>query len=202
MSKKTKIICTIGPASESKEVLTKLVEAGMNIARLNFSHGDYEEHAERVKRIREVSKETGKPIGILLDTKGPEIRLGDFENGGCEFAEGDEIDLVKEEVLGNHERFTLRCPEVFNDVQAGDYILMDEATNALDAENESEIICNMNNFLRGRTAVIIAHRLSTIRNANNIIVLGNGSVVEQGTHEELVSRNGIYHTLVKNQLNI
>jgi len=79
---------------------------------------------------------------------------------------------------------------------------MDEATNALDAENESEIICNMNNFLRGRTAVIIAHRLSTIRNANNIIVLGNGSVVEQGTHEELVSRNGIYHTLVKNQLNI
>ena len=79
MSKKTKIICTIGPASESKEVLTKLVEAGMNIARLNFSHGDYEEHAERVKRIREVSKETGKPIGILLDTKGPEIRLGDFE---------------------------------------------------------------------------------------------------------------------------
>ena len=101
MSKKTKIICTIGPASESKEVLTKLVEAGMNIARLNFSHGDYEEHAERVKRIREVSKETGKPIGILLDTKGPEIRLGDFENGGCEFNEGDEIDLVKEEVLGN-----------------------------------------------------------------------------------------------------
>ena len=126
MSKKTKIICTIGPASESKEVLTKLVEAGMNIARLNFSHGDYEEHAERVKRIREVSKETGKPIGILLDTKGPEIRLGDFENGGCEFAEGDEIDLVKEEVLGNHERFTLRCPEVFNDVQVGDYILMDD----------------------------------------------------------------------------
>lgn len=126
MSKKTKIICTIGPVSESKEVLTKLVEAGMNIARLNFSHGDYEEHAERVKRIREVSKETGKPIGILLDTKGPEIRLGDFENGGCEFAEGDEIDLVKEEVLGNHERFTLRCPEVFNDVQVGDYILMDD----------------------------------------------------------------------------
>ena len=83
-----------------------------------------------------------------------------------------------------------------------DYILMDEATNALDAENESEIICNMNNFLKGRTAVIIAHRLSTIRNADNIIVLCNGCVVEQGTHEELVSRNGIYHTLVKNQLNI
>lgn len=83
-----------------------------------------------------------------------------------------------------------------------DYILMDEATNALDTENESEIISNMNTFLKGRTAVIIAHRLSTIRNADNIIVLGDGSVVEQGTHEELVNKNGIYHTLVKNQLNI
>ena len=126
MDKKTKIVCTIGPASESKEVLTKLVNEGMNIARLNFSHGSYEEHGNRIKLIREVSKETGKPIGILLDTKGPEIRLGDFENGGCEFKEGDIVRIVKEEVLGNHERFTIRCPEVFNDVKAGDYILMDD----------------------------------------------------------------------------
>lgn len=126
MNKKTKIICTIGPASESKEVLTRLVEEGMNIARLNFSHGDYEEHANRIRLIREVSKETGKPIGILLDTKGPEIRLGDFENGGVQFEEGDIVHIVKEELLGNHERFTLRCPEVFNDVKEGDYILMDD----------------------------------------------------------------------------
>lgn len=126
MDKKTKIVCTIGPASESKEVLTQLVNAGMNIARLNFSHGSYEEHGNRIKLIREVSKETGKPIGILLDTKGPEIRLGDFENGGCEFKKGDIVSIVKEEVLGNHDRFTLRCPEVFNDVKAGDHILMDD----------------------------------------------------------------------------
>lgn len=126
MDKKTKIVCTIGPASESKEVLTKLVNEGMNIARLNFSHGSYEEHGNRIKLIREVAKETGKPIGILLDTKGPEIRLGDFENGGCEFKEGDIVRIVKEEVLGNHERFTIRCPEVFNDVKAGDHILMDD----------------------------------------------------------------------------
>lgn len=126
MSKKTKIICTIGPASEDKETLKKLVESGMNIARLNFSHGSYDEHKARIELIREVSKEMGKPIGILLDTKGPEIRLGDFENGGCDFAEGDIVKIVKEEVVGNHERFTLRCPEVFNDVKVGDYILMDD----------------------------------------------------------------------------
>ena len=132
MEKKTKIVCTIGPASENKETLTKLVNEGMNIARLNFSHGSYEEHGERLKMIREVSKETKKPIGILLDTKGPEIRLGDFENGGVEFAEGDEVTIVKEEVLGNKERFTLRCPEVFNDVKKGDYILMDDGKMRVD----------------------------------------------------------------------
>lgn len=132
MEKKTKIVCTIGPASENKETLTKLVNEGMNIARLNFSHGSYEEHGERLKMIREVSKETKKPIGILLDTKGPEIRLGDFENGGVEFAEGDEVAIVKEEVLGNKERFTLRCPEVFNDVKKGDYILMDDGKMRVD----------------------------------------------------------------------
>ena len=132
MEKKTKIVCTIGPVSENKETLTKLVKEGMNIARLNFSHGSYEEHGERINLIREVSQETKKPIGILLDTKGPEIRLGDFENGGVDFAEGDEVTIVKEEVLGNHDRFTLRCPEVFNDVKKGDYILMDDGKMRVD----------------------------------------------------------------------
>lgn len=132
MEKKTKIVCTIGPVSENKDTLTKLVKEGMNIARLNFSHGSYEEHGERINLIREVSQETKKPIGILLDTKGPEIRLGDFENGGVDFAEGDEVTIVKEEVLGNHDRFTLRCPEVFNDVKKGDYILMDDGKMRVD----------------------------------------------------------------------
>ena len=76
-NRKTKIICTIGPASESKEMMTKLVENGMNIIRLNFSHGDFEEHGNRIRNIREVVKETGKNIAILLDTKGPEMCIRD-----------------------------------------------------------------------------------------------------------------------------
>ena len=119
-NKKTKIVCTIGPASENKEVLKKLVEAGMNIARLNFSHGSYEEHEKRINLIREVSREMDVPIGILLDTKGPEIRLGDFENGGVQFEQDDIVKMVKENVLGNHEQFTIQCPEVFSDVSVGD----------------------------------------------------------------------------------
>ena len=74
--KMTKVICTIGPKSESAEMLQKLVQNGMNIMRLNFSHGDYEEHGGRIERLRQVTDNTGRYIGILLDTKGPEIRTG------------------------------------------------------------------------------------------------------------------------------
>ena len=79
--KKTKIVCTIGPKSESKEMLTKLLNAGMNVMRLNFSHGDFEEHGNRIKNLREVMQETGLKAAIMLDTKGPEIRTIKLEIG-------------------------------------------------------------------------------------------------------------------------
>ena len=78
---KTKIVCTIGPASESKEMLTKLVKAGMNVMRLNFSHGTHEEHEEKINTLLEINKELSTNVAILLDTKGPEIRTGDFVGG-------------------------------------------------------------------------------------------------------------------------
>ena len=124
--RKTKIICTLGPSTDKDGVLEELVKEGLNVARFNFSHGLHDEQKGRIDKLKEIRARLNKPVAALLDTKGPEIRLGDFENGGCDFVEGDEIDLVKEEVLGNHERFTLRCPEVFNDVKVGDYILMDD----------------------------------------------------------------------------
>ncbi|WP_256702088.1 pyruvate kinase, partial [Aeromonas sp. RU39B] len=79
--KKTKIVCTIGPKTESKEMLSKLLDAGMNVMRLNFSHGDYEEHGNRIRNLREVMTETGRKAAILLDTKGPEIRTMKLEGG-------------------------------------------------------------------------------------------------------------------------
>lgn len=103
MEKKTKIVCTLGPASENHDTLVQLVKEGMNIARLNFSHGNYEEQGNRIKLIRQVSKELKTPIGILLDTKGPEIRLGDFKDGGVDFVEGDTVTIVPEEVEGTKE---------------------------------------------------------------------------------------------------
>ena len=83
--KKTRVVCTIGPASENEKMLRKLILAGMNVMRLNFSHGDFEEHGGRIVTVRKLSKELNKNIAILLDTKGPEIRTGDFVGGKTEF---------------------------------------------------------------------------------------------------------------------
>ena len=85
--RKTKIVCTIGPASESVDKLVQLIESGMNVARLNFSHGDHEEHGARIKNIREAVEKTGKQVAILLDTKGPEIRTNNMENGTIEMVQ-------------------------------------------------------------------------------------------------------------------
>lgn len=133
MDKKTKVVCTIGPVSENVEMITKLVNEGMNICRLNFSHGDYNEQGNRINLIRQVSKEQKKPIGIMLDTKGPEIRLGSFENGGVQFEKGDVVTIVNDpELLGTREKFAISVPEVFNDVRPGDFILMDDGKMRVD----------------------------------------------------------------------
>lgn len=124
--KRTKIICTIGPATESPEMLKKLVDTGMNITRLNFSHGDYEEHGKRIAAVHRINEETNANIGILLDTKGPEIRLGDFANGAETYEKGDIVTLVREEMLGTHDKFYVQCPEIFDDVQVGGTILIDD----------------------------------------------------------------------------
>lgn len=126
MKRKTKIICTIGPAIDNKEMLSKMIDAGMNVARLNFSHGTEDEHANRIRMIRALAAEKNRFIGIMLDTKGPEIRTGDFENGQALFKKGDEVIVQSEPILGNRERFFIDCPPLFHDVQAGDYILIDD----------------------------------------------------------------------------
>ena len=124
--RKTKIVCTIGPASESPEVLEQLIEAGMNVARLNFSHGNHEEHGERIKRIREASKKTGKIVGILLDTKGPEIRTHQMENDAIELVSGQALAISMTEVLGTKEMFSISYDRLIEDVSEGSIILLDD----------------------------------------------------------------------------
>ncbi|MCI7240515.1 pyruvate kinase [Aerococcus suis] len=127
MQKRTKIICTIGPASESVETLMQLMESGMNIARLNFSHGDHEEHLARIKNIREAAKKVGKRIGLLLDTKGPEIRTHDMKNHEPVFLEkGTEVRVAMDEVAGDASKISVTYDELINDVNVGSRILIDD----------------------------------------------------------------------------
>ena len=126
MLRRTKIVCTIGPASESEEMMSKLADAGMNVIRLNFSHGSHEEHLKKIKVCKKINAKTGRHIGIMLDTKGPEIRVGTMENDCVEFEKGDKVKVVKEDVVGNKERFHINCAELYDDVQQGTKILIND----------------------------------------------------------------------------
>ncbi|WP_106766393.1 pyruvate kinase [Paenibacillus faecalis] len=124
--RKTKIVCTIGPSSESLENTKKLIMAGMNVARLNFSHGDFEEHGNRIKTIRQASEELNKTVAILLDTKGPEIRTGKLEVEPVELVEDEFITLTTEEILGDKNRISITYKDLPQDVQVGSTILIDD----------------------------------------------------------------------------
>src|SRR3954471_10372277 len=132
--RKTKIVCTIGPASESIEKLTQLMEAGMNVARLNFSHGNFEEHGARIQNIREAAKKAGKNIAILLDTKGPEIRTHNMVNGAIELTAGTSSIVSMTEVEGTPEKFSVTYEGLIDDVEIGSKILLDDGLIGLEVE--------------------------------------------------------------------
>ncbi|MCI8279585.1 pyruvate kinase [Staphylococcus xylosus] len=147
--RKTKIVCTIGPASESEEMLEKLIKAGMNVARLNFSHGDHAEHKARIDTIREVSKRLGKTVGILLDTKGPEIRTHNMKNGVIELEKGNEVIVSMTEVEGTSDKFSVTYDNLINDVDEGSYILLDDGLIELQVKSidkaNGEVLCDILN---------------------------------------------------------
>lgn len=147
--RKTKIVCTIGPASESEEMLEKLMKAGMNVARLNFSHGDHAEHKARIDSIRKVSKKLGKTVAILLDTKGPEIRTHSMKDGGIELERDTEVIVSMTEVEGTPEKFSVTYDNLINDVEEGSYILLDDGlielqVKRIDKDN-GEVVCDVLN---------------------------------------------------------
>lgn len=124
--KKTKIVCTIGPASESENVLKELFVNGLNVCRLNFSHGSHEEHKRRIDNIKKVREELNMPIGIMLDTKGPEIRLGDFKDGTIEIEEGDIFTLTTRDILGDKSIVSVSYVGLPNDIEKESRILIDD----------------------------------------------------------------------------
>ena len=132
--RKTKIICTIGPASESESVLTQMCKAGMNVARLNFSHGSHEEHQKKIDMIKKVRKALGLPIGIMLDTKGPEYRIKTFENGKITLKDGDTFTLTTDDIVGNQERVSVTYKNLINNLKVGDHVLINNGLIILEVE--------------------------------------------------------------------
>jgi len=147
--RKTKIVCTIGPASESEEMLEKLMNAGMNVARLNFSHGSHEEHKARIDTIRKVAKRLNKTIGLLLDTKGPEIRTHNMKDGLIVLEKGKEVIVSMNEVEGTPEKFSVTYENLINDVNIGSYILLDDGLVELQVKeinkDKGEVKCDILN---------------------------------------------------------
>lgn len=143
MLKKTKIVCTIGPASRDADTMREMLEAGMNVARLNFSHGTHEEHRKTIETFRRVRDEQDRPAAVLLDTKGPEIRLGDFENGSEILEEGDEFTLTSEECPGTKERVSTTYKALPSQVSLGTSILIDDGRVRLRVAGttEDEVRC-------------------------------------------------------------
>ena len=122
--RKTKIICTVGPACENEATLTEMCLAGMNVARLNFSHGTHEDHSEKIALVKKVREKLGLPIPIMLDTKGPEYRIKTFENKKIELNDGDTFTFTTDDIIGNNERVSVSYDKLTDELSVGDIIMV------------------------------------------------------------------------------
>ena len=145
--RKTKIVCTLGPATKDENVLRRLMEEGMDVARLNFSHGTHEDHKERIEIIKKLRRELDKPVAILLDTKGPEIRTRDFQGGKVTVEDGQIFTLTPRELLGDNTVASITYKNLAKDIQVGTTILIDDGLMKMEVEaiNDEDIRCRVIN---------------------------------------------------------
>lgn len=145
--RKTKIVCTIGPVSESEEMIEQLVRAGMNVARLNFSHGDHSEHKRRIDTIKKIREKLERPVAIMLDTKGPEVRLGYFKEGKAELEKGQRFTLTIRDIQGDSTQCSITYKELPGEVSIGSKILIADGVIELTVleKNNTDVICEVLN---------------------------------------------------------
>lgn len=155
--KKTKIVATIGPATESKEKLEELLKAGMNVMRLNFSHGDFAEHAKRVGNFRSAVKKTGIRAGILQDLGGPKIRIGDFKDGAVDLVAGKNFTLTTDDIEGSEERVSINYKRLTKEVEAGHIIYLHDGKIKLEVlkVQGNDVVCKIitGGNIKGRRGV-------------------------------------------------
>ncbi len=140
--RRVKIVCTIGPSSREPQVLTQLIEAGMNVARMNMSHGTYEYHAENIRRIREISQILNKPIAILVDLQGPKLRVGKMQEGGVPLVAGETLVMTIDEIVGEPGRVPVQNKELPRMLKAGERILLDDGLLELEVRSTTKTEIN------------------------------------------------------------
>ena len=140
---RTKIVCTLGPSSQDKHTITRLIRAGMNIARINLSHGNHEEHSKRIKVLRETCKELKVDVALMLDTKGPEIRLGTFFGGKVTLKKNQEFIITSKPMIGNNKEVFVNYDEISETVSPGDKILLADGLIELQVNKiqSDKVIC-------------------------------------------------------------
>ena len=169
--KKTKIVCTLGPASETEEIISAMADAGMNVARINFSHGTYEDHAKKIATIKKVRDEKNIPLPILLDTKGPEFRIKTFKDGKVFLKEGDTFAFTTKDIEGDETRVSVSYKNLPHELEAGDTVLVCRRLegeflayrNAIPKNNPIQIQCDAKELLASleRVSLIISEKLKS-----------------------------------------
>ncbi|MEV6064309.1 pyruvate kinase [Nocardia asteroides] len=145
MMRRTKIVCTLGPATATQDRIRELVDSGMDVARLNFSHGEHADHADNYKMVRAASDESGRAVGILADLQGPKIRLGRFADGRTTWANGEQVRITVDDVDGTHDRVSTTYKQLANDAKAGDRLLVDDGKVGLTVEtiDGNDVVCRV-----------------------------------------------------------
>ncbi|MBQ4630379.1 MAG: pyruvate kinase [Clostridia bacterium] len=143
--RKTKIICTLGPSSDTEEIFTQMCGAGLNVARLNFSHGTYEEHQSKIDMVKKVRERLDIPIAIMLDTKGPEYRIKTFENGSIELKDGDTFTFTTREIIGNKNQVSVNYENLTKELEEGDTVLVNNGLVIFTVTEvtETDVICKV-----------------------------------------------------------
>ena len=145
--KKTKIVCTIGPATENVEILKEMILAGMNVARLNFSHGGFEDQEKYIKAVREASMAVNMPVALLLDTQGPEIRTGKLKESPVMLRAEEEFILVNDDVVGDNTKVSVTYKDLYKDVKPGVTILIDDGKIEIEVDHidGKNVVCKVMN---------------------------------------------------------
>jgi pyruvate kinase len=146
VARRAKIVCTLGPSTDSPERVRALVEAGMDVARLNFSHGEHSEHGRRFREVRQAAEAAGRNLAVLADLQGPKIRLGRFAEGKVEWRTGERVRITVEDIEGSHDRVSTTYKQLAADVRPGDRLLVDDGNVglvAVDIENGTDVVCDV-----------------------------------------------------------